>query len=239
VSDKEVRGESGETEDVWVQEFDDEALIQFEEEVFERFHDNPRKPIIIKISSPGGAVDAAMGMIDIMNSVSSIANPDYFYFVTVAIGKAMSAGALILSHGDYRFCTPNSRVMLHQASKFFWGGVKPDVDVEYREFTRINKNVLTVLAENCKLKGGYKALEKLLQRDLYLDAIEAREFGIVDIIGYPKLNEMKAYELSVTDGLVPKDKKVEKRRRSVERPGKAAKRNPKKNRKGKAVSKSN
>ena len=223
----EISLKKSETEEVWITDFEQDSLIAFEEHVFEKFYKNPKKPIILKINSPGGSVDSAMGMLDVMDAVRSIADSNYFYFVTVALGRAMSAGALVLSHGDYRFCSPNARIMLHQANKFFFGGSKPEVEVEFNEFKRLNDIVLTTLAKNCNIKGGTKALSGKLARDLYLNPTQAREFGIIDVVGYPKLNEVTAYELTVMNGIKP-----EKKGTSDEQVRRATKRTPKKNPKG-------
>ena len=225
--DRELRFE-GDSEIVSIREFDPDTAVEFREEVFARFQENPRKPIIIEITSYGGSVDAALSMIDVMDSVSSMA-PESFYFVTVASGMAMSAGALLLSNGDYRFCTPNSRVMLHQANKFFYGGSVVDLDIEHSEFLRLNNSVLTILADNCKIKGGYKTLSKMIERDTYLTAEESREFGVIDVVGYPKLNELRFYELEVANGVVPPENEKPETRRKSERVKKTTKVSRKKN----------
>ena len=82
--------------------------------------------------------------------------------------------------------------------------------IEHDEMSRLNKQLLTILAEDCKLKDGAEGLESLLQRDKYLTPSEAKEFGLIDIVGTPRLIEVQNYELAVLNG---GDGKSEKPRR--------------------------
>lgn len=188
--------------EIWVTDFSVEAAIEFQSKLFEKIEENPEKPIVINIASPGGDVDGLTMMLDMMDTVRSLGNPESFGLVTVAVGKAMSAGAILLSHGDVRVATPNSRLMLHQILGGTWGSVQ-DVNVEHAELNRINHNLLTILHKNCKFKGSLEDFKALIDRDTYLTPQAAKEIGVIDLIGYPKVVEFKVYDLLIANGENP------------------------------------
>lgn len=178
-------------DEIWVIDFTAESAQSFREQILEKSEENPHKPIIVYIDSYGGQVDALAKMIATMDEVP---NP----IITCCMGKAMSCGAILLSHGDIRYCDRHSRIMVHKVS----GGVIGDVDDvanDAAEMTRLNKYWLGFLADNCNIKGGYDELETRLKskdgRDRYLVAKDAVEFGIVDSIGLPKIAGVSIYEV--------------------------------------------
>lgn len=197
---------------IWVEGFEDSDTKQFIDTCYSQFYANPYKPIIIYINSYGGSVHNLFSMLDTMDAIRAMASKS-FYFITVASGKAASAGALLLSYGDYRFAAPNSSIMIHQIQSGTWGS-HPENKVEFFESERLNKRILNILHKNCKLSIKLDVFEKELSHNLYLDAMQAKEFGIIDIVGVPRLNEIQAFELTVLNGTVPikKPKKTKKKK---------------------------
>jgi ATP-dependent Clp protease protease subunit len=180
-------------DEIWVNEFTERSAQEFREAVMEEAKGDPLRPIVIYIDSYGGQVDALSKMIETMDEVP---NP----IITVAVGKAMSCGAVILSHGDVRFCGKHARVMVHEISGGTTGDVH-DVNADVQEMKRLNKYFMGLLAKNCAIKGGYDALRKFIKnqdgRDNYMDAEAALDFGIVDAIGMPRINRMKLYQVEI------------------------------------------
>ncbi len=148
-------------------------------------------PIIIYINSYGGSADALNNVLDTLDSVPH-------RIITVACGTAMSAGAILLSAGDERYVTKNSRIMIHQISAGTWGNID-DVKNSTEEISRLNTQVMDLLAKNCD--KSVKQLNKLFKdkRDIYMSAEEAVKFGIADKIGCPRLIEEKSYNIVMFD----------------------------------------
>ena len=191
------------SDEIWVVKFDEESAQDFRDSMMESSKGDASRPIIVYIDSYGGQVDALAKMIETMDETP---NP----IVTVAMGKAMSCGAVLLSHGDYRFCGKHSRVMIHEVSSGTSGDVH-DMHADVLETKRLNKHFLGLLANNCNLKGGYDSLRKIIKgndgRDLYLDANSAVKFGVVDKVGLPKLEPVILYNMSIAP---QKKKKITK-----------------------------
>lgn len=180
-------------DEIWVNEFTEESAQEFREAILEETKGDPQRPVTIYIDSYGGQVDALSKMIETMDEIP---NP----IVTVAVGKAMSCGAMLLSHGDVRFCGRHARVMVHEMSSGTAGDVH-DMNADAQEVKRLNRYFMGLLAKNCGIKGGYDALRKIIKnqdgRDHYMDADTALKFGIVDAVGMPKVNRMKLYQVEV------------------------------------------
>lgn len=189
------------TEHPWVCEINEEVAIRFNERLMRQFEDDPYKPIIIHINSYGGEVDALFSMLDCMDNIRSMAPPEFKFF-TVTTGKAQSAGAVLLSYGDHRFATPHSRIMLHQVVGGTWGS-QPANEVEFHEIARMNSRLLNLLKKRCKLNMSIKEFKAKLSHNLYFTPKEAKEFGIIDLIGYPKVIERKVYDIHVVNGEPP------------------------------------
>jgi ATP-dependent Clp protease protease subunit len=115
------------------------------------------------------------------------------------MGKAMSAGAILLSHGDYRFVAPFARVMIHEVSGGVAGNIN-DVTSDAAEMARLNNKFMELFAKNCEIKGGMKGLKKLFKegRDLYLTAEQAVELGVADSIGVPRLTRISQWVLDTS-----------------------------------------
>jgi len=195
--DKQMQKGSGlnvKMDEIWVTEFNEEASLKFREKVIGISKEDPNEPIIIYIDSYGGMVDSLASMIE---TIDEVPNP----IITVAMGKAMSCGAILLSHGDLRWIGTHSRVMIHEVSSGTGGDVH-DMYADAVETKRLNKYFLGLLAKNCGIKGGYDGLRKLIKardgRDIYLDAQAALKFGIVDAIGTPAIRSYTAFDISTT-----------------------------------------
>ena len=134
--------------------------------------ENPSKDISFYINSPGGVVTAGLAVYDTMQYIRSPVS-------TVCVGMAASAGSLLLTAGakGKRYCLPNSQVMIHQPS----GGTQgqaTDIEIQAREIlkTRARLNLIYVHHTGQELA----AIEAKMERDTYLSASEARDFGLVD-----------------------------------------------------------
>ena len=134
--------------------------------------ENPNKDIAFYINSPGGVVSSGLAIYDTMQYIRSPVS-------TVCIGMAASMGSLLLTAGaaGKRFALPNARIMVHQPS----GGAQgqaTDIDIQAREilFTRRLLNNIYV-----KHTGQpVEAIERKLERDTYMSAEDARDFGLID-----------------------------------------------------------
>lgn len=132
------------------------------------------KDIQIYINSPGGVVTAAMAIYDTMQFIK----PDVH---TICVGEAASAAAVLLASGKKgkRWALPNARVMIHQVI----GGAQgqaTDVEIQTREMIRIKNQVNEILASHTG--QGIKKIEKDTDRDFFMNAEEAKKYGIIDKI---------------------------------------------------------
>ncbi len=152
---------------------DDTANIVIAQLLFLESEDS-KKDIYLYINSPGGSVTSTMAIIDTMNHV----RPDV---ATFCVGLAASGGAIILSAGKKgkRFILPNAEVMIHQPS----GGAEgqaSDIAITARHILKTRDNLNKILSKNT---GKTLAqLEKDVERDFFMDAEEAKKYGIVDEI---------------------------------------------------------
>ena len=187
-----VLEDGNDSEEIWVTKFDEDAAQKFREKVMKKSSASSRAPIVIYIDSYGGYVDSLAKMIETLDEVP---NP----IVTVCMGKAMSCGAILLSHGDIRYCGRHSRVMVHEVSAGAIGDVH-DCHNDAKEGLRLNRYFLGLLAKNCGIKGGYDGLRKIVKerdgREIWLDARSSLDFGIVDKIGLPNINSVTLYEVA-------------------------------------------
>jgi ATP-dependent Clp protease protease subunit len=134
--------------------------------------ENPKKDIFMYINSPGGVVTAGMAIYDTMQYIRPRVG-------TVCIGQAASMGSFLLAAGEpgMRTALANARIMVHQPS----GGARgmaSDIEIQAREILRIRKrmNDLYVKFTGRKLEE----IEKAMDRDTFLEAQEAKDFGLVD-----------------------------------------------------------
>ena len=134
--------------------------------------ENPKKDIYMYINSPGGVVTAGMAIHDTMQYIRPRVG-------TVCIGQAASMGSFLLAAGEpgMRVALTNARVMIHQPS----GGARgmaSDIEIQAKEILRIKKRMNDLYV---KYTGKpLKEIEKAMDRDTFLEADEAKEFGLVD-----------------------------------------------------------
>ena len=136
--------------------------------------ENPDKDISLYINSPGGSVTAGMGIFDTMRFIRPKVN-------TICVGLAASMGALLLSSGEKgkRFALPHSRVMIHQPLGGMQGQAT-ELEIVAREILRTKAELNQILAENTG-----KPVEEVArdtERDYWLTAQEALEYGLIDRI---------------------------------------------------------
>ena len=139
--------------------------------------EDPEKDVQLYINSPGGVVTAGMAIYDTMQFIRP-------HVATTCIGQAASVAALLLAAGTpgKRFALPNSRVLIHQPTMGGLSGQATDIDIHAREILRIRANLNELMA-----KHTGQALEKVerdTERDFWMGAQQAREYGIVDEIIY-------------------------------------------------------
>ena len=140
--------------------------------------ENPDSDISLYINSPGGSVTAGMAIFDTMNYIK----PDVR---TVCIGMAASMGAFLLSSGakGKRIALPNAEIMIHQPSAGTQGKVT-DMEIDVEHFLKIKQRINKILAENTgKTPEQVKADS---ERDNWMIAEEAREYGLVDKVIYKR-----------------------------------------------------
>jgi len=145
--------------------------------------ENPKKDIAFYVNSPGGGVTSGLAIYDTMQYI----RPDVS---TLCIGQAASMGSMLLAAGaaGKRYCLPHSRIMVHQPS----GGVQgqaADIEIHAREIlalrARLNQIYVTHTGQTLE------AIEEAMDRDKFLSAEEAKEFGLVDeVVDHrPELSE--------------------------------------------------
>lgn len=134
--------------------------------------ENPNKEISFYINSPGGVVTAGMAMFDTMKYIKSKVS-------TVCIGQACSMGSFLLAAGEkgHRYALPQARIMIHQPLGGAQGQAS-DIEIQAKEILRMKK-VLT--EQMCEFTGKkYSEVEKHMDRDYFMSAQEAKDFGILD-----------------------------------------------------------
>jgi ATP-dependent Clp protease protease subunit len=134
--------------------------------------ENPNKDIAFYINSPGGVVTAGLAIYDTMQYIRSPVS-------TVCMGMAASMGSLLLTAGEKgkRFSLPNGRIMVHQPS----GGAQgqaTDIEIQAREILKTRQRLNEIYVRHTG--QPIEEIEKKLERDTYMSADEARDFGLVD-----------------------------------------------------------
>ena len=134
--------------------------------------ENPDKDIHFYINSPGGSVTAGMAIYDTMQFIKSEVS-------TLCIGQAASMGAFLLAAGakGKRYCLPNSRVMIHQPSAGFQGQAS-DIEIHAKEILYLKQRLNEMMAMH--IGQPIERIERDTDRDNFLSAAEAAEFGIID-----------------------------------------------------------
>lgn len=134
--------------------------------------ENPDKEISFYINSPGGVVTAGLAIYDTMQYIRAPV-------ATLCIGQAASMGSLLMAAGaaGKRYCLPNSRIMVHQPSGGF-SGQATDIEIHAREILSLRQRLNEIYVKHCG--QDIKTVEEALERDRFMSAEEAKEFGIVD-----------------------------------------------------------
>jgi len=134
--------------------------------------EDPEKDINLYINSPGGSVTAGLAIYDTMQFI----RPDV---TTICVGMCASMGALLLTAGakGKRFALPNSRILIHQPSGGMQGQAT-DVRIHAEELIRIRELTSEILAKHT---GQHmETIERDVERDRYLSAVQAKDYGLID-----------------------------------------------------------
>ncbi|MBE6390908.1 MAG: ATP-dependent Clp endopeptidase proteolytic subunit ClpP [Lentisphaerae bacterium] len=136
--------------------------------------EDPKKDIDLYINSPGGSVTAGLAIYDTIQTVSCNVK-------TFCLGQCASMGAVLLAAGTpgKRFALPHSRIMIHQP----WGGAEgtaADIEIQSREILRLRSMLNNILARHTG--KNLKTIEKDTNRDFFMSASEAADYGIVDLV---------------------------------------------------------
>lgn len=138
--------------------------------------DNPEADINIYINCPGGVISAGLAIYDMMQFVKCDVS-------TYCMGIAASMGSLLLAAGTpgKRYCMPNSRVMIHQPLVHGGlGGQASDIEIHAKELISLKERLTKLYSKHTK--QSYESLLAGMERDKFMDAEEAKKFGIVDHI---------------------------------------------------------
>ncbi len=141
--------------------------------------EDPEKEISMYINSPGGSVTAGLAIYDTMQYIRAPV-------MTICLGQAASMGALLLSSGEKgrRMSLPNSRILIHQPLMGGLSGQATDIDIQAREILKLRENLNQILMRNT---GQTKErIEKDTDRDFFMSAQQAKEYGLIDeVIEFP------------------------------------------------------
>ncbi|GLX63767.1 ATP-dependent Clp endopeptidase proteolytic subunit ClpP [Proteus sp. GOKU] len=134
--------------------------------------ENPEKDINLYINSPGGVITAGMSIYDTMQYIKADVS-------TICMGQACSMGAFLLSAGakGKRICLPNSRVMIHQPLGGFQGQAT-DIQIHAQEILKVKSRMNELMAQHTG--KSIEEIERDTERDRFLSANEALEYGLVD-----------------------------------------------------------
>lgn len=134
--------------------------------------ENPKREIAMYINSPGGVVTSGLAVYDTMQFIK----PE---ISTLCIGQAASMGSLLLcaGHKDKRFALPNARIMVHQPSGGFQGQAS-DIERHAEDIVKMKRRLNEMYVEHTG--QDYETIEKTLDRDHFMTAEEAKDFGLID-----------------------------------------------------------
>ena len=134
--------------------------------------ENPKKEIAMYINSPGGVVTAGMAIYDTMQFVKP-------QISTLCIGQAASMGSLLLCAGTpgMRYALTNARIMVHQPSGGF-SGQASDIERHAEDIIKMKRRLNEIYVKHTK--KSYEQIEKTLDRDYFMTADQARDFGLID-----------------------------------------------------------
>jgi len=134
--------------------------------------ENPKKEIYFYINSPGGLVNAGLGVYDTMQYIKSPVS-------TLCIGQASSMGSFLLAAGEKgkRFSLPNSRIMVHQPSAGFQGQAT-DIEIHAKEIMSLKKKLNEIYSKHTG--RTVDEIKNALERDKFMTPEDAKEFGLID-----------------------------------------------------------
>jgi ATP-dependent Clp protease protease subunit len=145
--------------------------------------ENPKKEISMYINSPGGVVTSGLAIYDTMQFIRPPVS-------TLCTGQAASMGSLLLAagHKDLRFALPNARIMLHQPLGGFQGQAT-DIDIHAKEILKTRDRMNELLAKHTG--HDINKIKHDTERDFFMSAAEAKEYGVIDEILIKKKEEKK------------------------------------------------
>jgi ATP-dependent Clp protease protease subunit len=187
VIDSVAKGAIADTPYIFITDFNDSATISFYQ-TFLKLHSDPNVKVIpIVISSYGGQVHSLLAMLDIMKTSTKPVS-------TIALGKAMSCGAVLLSAGTrgYRFASEHTDIMIHEVSTREFGKIS-DIENGTKSTIHLNKLLFRILQANSTLKDANYLLKKMKSAgnvDWYLTAREYRKMGLIDHVAVPNLTKV-------------------------------------------------
>ncbi|WP_407965020.1 ATP-dependent Clp endopeptidase proteolytic subunit ClpP [Bartonella sp. C271] len=134
--------------------------------------ENPKKEINLYINSPGGMVTSGMAIYDTMQFIRPSVS-------TLCMGQAASMGSLLLTAGakGRRFALPNARIMVHQPSGGFQGQAS-DIERHAQDIIKMKRRLNEIYVQHTG--QNYEVIEKTLDRDHFMTAEEAKQFGLID-----------------------------------------------------------
>ncbi|MCH1567784.1 MAG: ATP-dependent Clp protease proteolytic subunit [Parvibaculales bacterium] len=146
--------------------------------------ENPKKEISMYINSPGGVVTSGMAIYDTMQYIRAPV-------ATLCIGQAASMGSLLLAAGEsgMRFALPNARIMVHQPSGGFQGQAS-DIERHAQEILDMRARLNKIYVEHTG--QTLRKIEDALERDTFMTAEQAKDFGIVDEVTTKRAEDAKA-----------------------------------------------
>jgi ATP-dependent Clp protease protease subunit len=136
--------------------------------------ENPEKDITLFVNSPGGSITSGMAIYDTMQYIKSDVS-------TIVMGQACSMGSFLAQAGakGKRFVLPYSRTMIHQPSGGARGMVS-DIEIQYKEITKMKRVLTQLYVEHNTAGKTYEQFEKDMDRDTFLSAQEAVDYGLAD-----------------------------------------------------------
>jgi len=140
--------------------------------------EDPEKEVFLYINSPGGSVTAGLAIYDTMQYIQSPVS-------TVCLGQAASMAAWLLAAGEHgrRRCLPNSRVMIHQPLAGVRGQAS-DIEIHAKEILQLRHRMNEILSKHTGKK--VEEIKDDTERDRFLSATEAKEYGIIDDVIFPR-----------------------------------------------------
>jgi ATP-dependent Clp protease protease subunit len=136
--------------------------------------ENPKKEVSMYINSPGGVVTSGLAIYDTMQFIRPPVS-------TLCVGQAASMGSLLLCAGEKgsRFALPTARVMMHQPSGGFQGQAS-DIERHAEDIIKMKRRLNEIYVKHTG--KSYEVIERTLDRDFFMSAQEAKEFGIIDAV---------------------------------------------------------